>query len=160
MKILCILQNQWAENPERVQALHAKHPGRRAEIIGRMLFMGCLTGRRIEKVFGDLMQEHSFIFEEASAVVTLQSHSKPPHNTQHVRSVIERYSPDVIIAFGNCAQRAVREIGAAKRHPVTLPPVIECVHPAIQKPCWHGKMIEARGKLRALCKANPELQPA
>ena len=88
MKILCILQNQWANNPDQVLALHARYPGKRNEIISRLLFRGSLTGKRIEAVFGDLMEQHAFIFDEASTVVTASAKGNPPYNANHVRETI------------------------------------------------------------------------
>jgi len=156
MKILCILQNQWADNPDRVLALHAKHPGMRHEIISRMLFRGSLTGKRIEAVFGDMMKDHAFIFDEASTVVTPSSKGNPPYNANHVRETIRRVRPDAIIAFGTSSRRAIDDVRKAKRDRMDLPPVIECVHPAIQKPGWMQQMLDAKKELQQLDK---QLQP-
>ena len=157
MKVLCILQNQWAKDPDRVLALHAKHPGRRNEIISRLLFQGCLTGSRIEAVFGDMMKEHAFIFDEASTVVTPSSGGNPPYNANHVRDTIHRVRPDVVIAFGSSPRRAIDDIRKAKRNPARLPPVVECVHPAVQKPGWMRQMMEAKTAVQQLGK---QLQPS
>lgn len=156
MKILCILQNQWAKDPDRVLALHAEHPGRRNEIITRLLFAGCLTGHRIEMVFGDMMKQHAFIFDEASTVVTSSAKGNPPYNANHVRETIRRVQPDAVITFGSSSRRAVEDVRKAKRDKVDLPPVIECVHPAIQKPTWMRQMLDAKAALKELSK---QLQP-
>ena len=156
MKILCILQNQWANDPDRILALHAKHPGMRNEIITKMLFRGSLTGKRIEAVFGDLMEQHAFIFDEASTVVTSSAKGNPPYNANHVRETIRRVQPDAIIAFGTSSRRAIEDVRKAKRDRLDLPPVIECVHPAIQKPGWMAEMLDAKKQLKELSK---QLQP-
>lgn len=156
MKILCILQNQWANDPDRILALHAKHPGRRNEIITKMLFQGSLTGKRIEAVFGDLMEQHAFIFDEASTVVTPSARGNPHYNANHVRETIRRVRPDAIIAFGTSSRRAISDVRQAKRDKMDLPPVIECVHPAIQKPGWMAEMLDAKKQLKELSK---QLQP-
>ena len=156
MKILCILQNQWANNPDQVLALHARYPGKRNEIISRLLFRGSLTGKRIEAVFGDLMEQHAFIFDEASTVVTSSAKGNPPYNANHVRETIRRVQPDAIIAFGTSSRRAVEDVRKAKRDKMDLPPVIECVHPAIQKPGWMAEMLDAKKQLKELSK---QLQP-
>lgn len=156
MKILCILQNQWADDPDRVLALHAKHPGRRNEIITRMLFRGSLTGKRIEAVFGDMMEQHAFIFDEASTVVTPSSKGNPPYNANHVRETIRRVCPDAIIAFGSSSCRAINDVRKAKRDKLDLPPVVECVHPAIQKPGWMAALLDAKRQIKEIGK---QLQP-
>jgi hypothetical protein len=156
MKILCILQNQWADNHDQILALHAKHPGRRNEIITRMLFRGSLTGQRIEMVFGDLMEQHAFIFDEASTVVTPSSKGNPPYNANHVRETITRVQPDAVITFGSSSRRAVEDVRKAKRLKIDLPPVIECVHPAIQKPTWMRQMLATKAALKEIIK---RLQP-
>ena len=156
MKILCILQNQWANNPDQVLALHARYPGKRNEIISRLLFRGSLTGKRIEAVFGDLMEQHAFIFDEASTVVTSSAKGNPPYNANHVRETIRRVQPDAIIAFGTSSRRAISDVRQAKRDKLDLPPVIECVHPAIQKPGWMAEMLNAKKRLKEISK---QLQP-
>ena len=152
MKILCILQNQWANNPDQVLALHARYPGKRNEIISRLLFRGSLTGKRIEAVFGDLMEQHAFIFDEASTVVMPSAKGNPPYNANHVRETIRRVQPDAIIAFGTSSRRAIEDVRKAKRDRLELPPVIECVHPAIQKPGWMQQMLDAKKRLKEISK--------
>jgi hypothetical protein len=156
MKILCILQNQWADNHDQILALHAKHPGRRNEIITRMLFRGSLTGQRIEMVFGDLMEQHAFIFDEASTTIPVSNNYGPNFNTNHVRETIRRIQPDTIVAFGHSSQRAIENVRKAKRLKIDLPPVIECVHPAIQKPTWMRQMLATKAALKEIIK---RLQP-
>jgi|688.fasta_scaffold09072_25 hypothetical protein len=156
MKVLCILQNQWANNPDQINALHAKHPGMRNEIISRMLFRGSLTGSRIEAVFGDMMKNHAFIFDEASASVVSNNQYNAPYNASHVRETIARLRPDAVIAFGSSPRRAIEDVRKAKREKIDLPPVIECVHPAIQKPGWMQQMLDAKSALKAIFK---QLQP-
>lgn len=156
MKVLCILQNQWANNPDQINALHAKHPGMRNEIISRMLFRGSLTGSRIEAVFGDMIKTHAFVFDEASTTIPVSNNCGPNFNTNHVRETIRRIQPDAIVAFGHSSQRAIKSVRKAKREKIDLPPVIECVHPAIQKPGWMQQMLDAKSALKAIFK---QLQP-
>lgn len=160
MKILAILQNTWAKDPDRVHALLVRNQDRRHEVVARLLFAsGCLTGRRILTVFGDMLKEHDWTFENASTVVTGNSGGRPPHNVQHICGAIGRYRPDALIVFGSSAQRAIQEIRAAKKGAAfQLPPVVECVHPALQKPGWLSQMVTARAKLEEILK--PQKQTA
>ena len=148
MKILCILQNTWTRDPERTHALLLKHQDRRHEVVARLLFAsGCLTGKRFKTVFGDLMQQHTFIFDNASTTITGDSGGRPPYNVEHVRGLIGRHRPDVILALGSSAKAAFKDMRAARRAQAPLPPVVECIHPAVQKPGWLGQMMSAREQL-------------
>ena len=148
MKILAILQNTWAENPERVHALLARNADRRHDVVARLLFAsGCLTGRRILTVFGELLKEHQWTFENASTVITGDSGGRPPYNVEHVRGAINRHRPDVILTFGCSAKEALKDMRAARKQTTPLPPVVECVHPAMPKPGWLSLMVGARMRL-------------
>jgi hypothetical protein len=160
MKILAILQNTWAKDPQRVHYLLDRNRDRRHEVVARLLFAsGCLTGRRILTVFGESLKEHQWTFENASTVVTGNSGGRPPYNVEHVKGVIGRFRPDAIITFGTSAKEALRDMQRAKKQPQTpLPPTIECIHPAVQKPGWLSQMVAARVKLEEVL--NQQLQPA
>ena len=159
MRILAILQNTWAKDPDRVHELLVRNQDRRHEVVARLLFAsGCMTGRRILTVFGDMLKEHDWTFENASTIVTGNSGGRPPHNTHHICGVINRYRPEVVIAFGSSAQRAIQEIRAAKKGAAfELPPVVDCVHPALQKPGWLAQMVMARAKLEEVLKPQKQL---
>ena len=160
MKILAILQNTWAKDPERVHALLDRNRDRRHEVVARLLFASdCLTGRRLLTVFGEMLKEHEWTFENASTVVTGNSEGRPPYNVEHVRGVIGRFRPDAIITFGTSAKEALRDMQRAKKkQAVPLPPVVECIHPAVQKPGWLTQMVAARAKLEEVL--SQQLQPA
>ena len=148
MKILAILQNTWADNPERVHAALAQKPDRRHEMVARLLFAsGCVTGRRILTVFGELLKQHQWTFENASTVVTPTSGGCPPYNVEHVKGVIGRFRPDAIIVFGTQAKAALADMRRAKKQTMPLPPVVECVHPAMQRASCVPLMNEARVRL-------------
>jgi hypothetical protein len=109
-------------------------------------------------VLGDLLKQHDWTFENASTVVTGNSGGCPPYNAAHVRSVISRHQPDAVIAFGRSSQSAIRDIRAGKREGVfALPPVIECVHPALQKPGWLAQLVTARMKLEEVLKPQKQI---
>jgi hypothetical protein len=159
MKILCILQNTWAHDPARVNALLQRPGIKRHCVVERLLFAGCLTGKRIGQVFSDMFPRHHFIFENASTVVTGDSGGRPPYNVEHVRSAILLHRPDVILAFGTSSKEAIKDLRAAKRVNVKLdlPPVVECLHPAVQKPGWLKAMLAAKEELeKVLEKCEPE----
>jgi len=108
MTILGLLQNQWFKNPVRArQALdsYVKNGGKRHLWIGKALFMGCRSGKMLRKGFGDLCD--SIIWEEVSEHISADPTVKLRHDPIHVRRVLELHKPDIVIAFGEIAQRAV-----------------------------------------------------
>jgi hypothetical protein len=108
MKILAILQNQWFKDPEAVQAIYDRHPDRRNDLNSRYLFMGCLTGRRLQQALGDLCD--SIIWEEASPKVGGFSASKFPADPKHIASAIEKHKPDLVLCFGKIAADGVKAL--------------------------------------------------
>jgi hypothetical protein len=148
MKILCLLNDTWHPDPVAFHNVLAKSsPDRRHEVIGRGLFLTPNpTGKRILTVFGDLFKEHTPIFENASTTRPDlgDSGGRPAYNVEHVKNVINRHRPDLVIAFGIAPREAINDMRKAKKTQATeLPPVIECIHPAIQKPGWLTKMTQA-----------------
>ena len=109
-KILAFLQNQWFREPEKVKAIMERNPGKRNWFIGTYLFMGCLTGRRLEAALGeDLCNE--IIWEEVSPEIGGKSSSAFPADLPHIRRAIEQHKPDVILAFGKIAKDALQCMG-------------------------------------------------
>jgi len=98
-KIIGFLQNAWFREPERVRQLYEKYPEQRERIIASFLFMGCLTGQRLQKVFGeDLCRK--IIWEEASRNIGERSSSQFPADINHITAVLEKHKPIVVLAFG------------------------------------------------------------
>lgn len=121
MKVVAFLQNQWFRDPERIKKIIAdtvdresEHGGRdeagvREFYIASFLFMGCLTGKRLRSVFGeDLCNE--IVWEEVSREIGGHASSVFPADLNHMRDVIGRHKPDVILAFGKLAENAIRNI--------------------------------------------------
>lgn len=109
MKIVAFLQNQWFNNPERVRQIFLRQPEAREFYIAAFLFMGCLTGRRLQKVFGEQLCEQ-IIWEEQSPQIGGKASSKFPADACHIRRVIAKHKPDIILAFGQSAKDALLEI--------------------------------------------------
>ena len=126
MKILAILQNQWFRNPEKVKQIYARNPELRNQLIKRFLFMGCLSGRRLQQAFGDLCD--TIIWEEASSEIGGYSASKFTPDPEHVKRAIETHKPDVVLCFGEIAGDAVRSLCCDLD--VKHPAVMFAPHPA------------------------------
>lgn len=163
MKTLCLLSNNWHSDPQAIHLLLSRQPDRRHEIIARQLFMSSnLTGKRLLTVFGELLKDHSWTFEHASTTSPAigDSGGRPAYNVEHVRQVIHRHRPDVILAVGVAPQEAISDMRAAKKaQTVVLPPVVNCIQPSTTRPGWLKRMTGARDELNATIKEH-HLQPA
>jgi hypothetical protein len=124
MKILAFLQNMYFKDPERVGEMFNRHPDRRNYLIASYLFMGCLTGKRLEQVFGSLCD--SIIWEEVSRKIGGHSASVFPADLEHINASIAQHKPEIILAFGAVAKSAIEKINPQVE-------VIYSCHPAARK---------------------------
>lgn len=158
MKILCLLSNNWHASPEALHQLLTRQPDRRHEVIARQLFMSHnLTGSRLLTVFGELFKSHTPTFEHASTTSPAigDSGGRPAYNVEHVRQVIHRHRPDVILAVGVAPQEAINDMRAAKKaQTVILPPVVNCIQPSTTRPEWLKRMTGARDELEVVLSAH------
>jgi hypothetical protein len=106
MKILAILQNQWFKDPAAVQQIYHRHPERRNDLIARFLFMGCLTGKRLQQAFGPLIDR--IVWEEASPRVGGHSGSVFDADPVHLAAAIAKHQPQLILCFGRVAGDGIR----------------------------------------------------
>ena len=133
MKILAFLQNQWFKNPEAIAILFNRYPNKRNEFIKRLLFAGCLTGRRLHEVFGDLCNK--IIWDEASPLLADHSSGVFKADIAHIAASIKQHRPDLIICFGKIAGDAVKSLSLQIK-------IIYAPHPATR-----GNTIEALKKV-------------
>ena len=116
--ILCLLQNQWFRDPERAKKLLLKYHEHKGEEAGRnrfirdMLFMGCLTGKRIKQTFGeefcwDSVIANQVTFEEVSTEIGGHASSCFPPDLNHVLASLKLHKPGCIVTFGKIAQSAI-----------------------------------------------------
>jgi len=153
MKILCLLANSWHPDPEALHQLLTRSPDRRHEVIARHLFYTKnLTGSRLLTVFGQHFKAHRTIFEHASTTSPAigDSGGRPAYNVDHIRGVINRHKPDVILAVGSAPQDAIKDMRAAKKASTPLPPVVNCIQPSTTRPGWLHKMTAARDEMDAV----------
>jgi hypothetical protein len=130
MRIVAFLQNQWFKDPEGIKAMCAENPERRERYIAAFLFMGCLTGKRLQQVFGKDLCD-AIVWEEASAEVGGHSRSLFAADRQHMMSVINKHKPTVILSFGKIASEGVRSL------PIEIP-IIYGPHPAARQNAIEG----------------------
>lgn len=142
MKIVALLQNMWVRDPEKVRAMIArdKTGELRGMIIQRALFAGCLTGRRLRSVFGDLCDE--MVWDECSPVIADNPRDYHAPDQDHIRNVFKKHAPDAVICFSTAAHSIVKticnEFGIA---------FIAAPHPAARHP---DTMIKLRAVLNQL----------
>lgn len=142
MKIVAFMQNQWVKDPARLQAMIDRAPDpeeRRRGFITTLLFMGCVTGRRLRTYLGrDLCGQ--IIWEEASREITGSASAKVTADLVHIERVISQEKPDVIITFGSIARDALRAL------PESVTEEVRCVaspHPAARNQLDQARFREA-----------------
>jgi hypothetical protein len=109
MKIVAFLQNLWVKNPARVEKLFADFPDRRESILAQLLFSGGKTGKVLRKKFGvDLCNE--IIWEESTTVIAATSDGIFPPDHSHIKSVLMKHRPEIVLGFGKIASKAVLRV--------------------------------------------------
>lgn len=120
--------------------MFARHPDGRNDLIKRLLFAGCLTGKRLLETFGsDLCNR--IIWEEASHEIAGHSSGVFKADIEHIRSAIAAHSPEVIICFGKIAGDAVRSLELSI-------PIFYAPHPAARDNITLTALRNAANKLR------------
>jgi hypothetical protein len=114
MKILAILQNQWFKDPEGVKKMYEEHPERRNRYIEAFLFMGCLSGKRLEKAFGQELCG-KIIWEEASPQIAGFASAVFPADPDHICKALIDHKPQMVLTFGKIATDGFQ--AALKLHP-------------------------------------------
>ena len=104
MRVLGLLQNQWARNPAAVLAMFARRPEYRHDLIRRMLAQS-KAGRTLRAVFGDEVDR--IVWENASPRVAGTPNGSFSYDVKHVNAAIANIKPDVVIAFGVQAKKAI-----------------------------------------------------
>lgn len=104
MKVVAFLQNQWLDDPLRAEAMIERTPAVRPRLIKYALFQS-LTGRRLVEVFGEECVE--WVWDNASPRIGGESSACFPADMGHVRAVLAEHGPDVVLAFGRVASKAV-----------------------------------------------------
>lgn len=138
-RVLMLLQNQWFNDPDRAEqvlAMYKEYKGEEAarpRFIRDMLFMGCLTGRRIKETFGedvcwDGVVGGNVMFEEVSPLVGRRSGACFPPDPDHLVRVLSSFRPSVVAAFGLVAQTGL-QLAPVQPHLQGVT-VIACPHPA------------------------------
>jgi hypothetical protein len=137
---LAFLQNMWVIRPLEVRAILARHDEEfRVWFLRRLLFYRCKTGRNLTKAFGDELLAN-IVFEETTREIAGDPKTIFPADDKHIRAVIWKYKPVVVITFGQIAEAAVCPIWNGKH--------IHAHHPASRhKDSWQT-LVDAAAELR------------
>lgn len=126
--VLAFMQNQWVRDPEQLRRILARHDEKfRRRMIARLLFAGCVSGRRLKAAFGDLTSR--IVWEEASPVITGRSNECPPADLAHMSDCLTTLRPAIVLAFGAHAQAALSRCHVAHAFIFLAAP-----HPAARHP--------------------------
>jgi hypothetical protein len=107
--IVAFLQNQWFKEPDKIRAMYARNPEKREALNKRFLFYKSLTGKRLKLAFGEELC-NSIIWEECSREIGGKSSASFPADLDHMRAVIEKHQPSLMLAFGGIAREAVPKV--------------------------------------------------
>lgn len=142
MKILAFMQNMWVRDPERVRADIEKHGEEfRLRFIEFALFRGCLTGRRLRAAFGDLCDE--IVWEESTREIAGDPKAIFDPDPVHIKAVIVKHNPDVVITFGRIAGNAVASLWDGR--------IVRAPHPAARQADIVEKLNQAARDLKQAC---------
>jgi len=110
-RIVAFLQNQWFDRPEVVQRCYDGHAGdvyRCCRLTEAYLFMGCLTGRRLQAAFGGIRDQ--IAWANASPKIGDRSSAAFEPDPQHMAKIVQFFKPEIVIGFGKLAQDGVLQM--------------------------------------------------
>lgn len=135
--VLAVMQNQWVRDPDHLRRILDRHDAAfRRQMIARLLFMGCVSGKRLKAAFGSEII-NKIVWEEASPVITGSPREAPPADVDHLARVIEELKPDLVLTFGRIATNGVlTALGRrlCEREERSGFPILSAPHPASRNP--------------------------
>ncbi len=143
MKVVAFLQNMWVRDPERVKRMIERNPEARAWLIRKLLFYRCRTGRRLRMGLGEEWCKR-IVWEESTPVILDNPKDCPAPDVEHIKWVLEKYDPSVVICFTAPAAGIVRVLCGSKRS------FFSCNHPACRQKGIVSQLRELRTKLDEL----------
>ena len=168
MKILAFLQNQWFDDPEGVKAMlnrqrecgeYTQEQMRervRRRLIHYALFAGCLTGRRLKQVFGEMTNK--IIWEEGSREIGGKASSFFPPDDAHIIATVGTEMPDIILCFGSANRKVMQ---SRFPWPICGFPVIYMPHPAARHATVMDELREGEMAMQILIsEKTPYIDPA
>lgn len=126
--IMGFLQNMWVKDPAKVQAAlnRSDDPNVWEFWVKALLFSGCLTGKRIKSAFGSLAD--NIIYDECSKEIADNPKTICKPNPDHIKRSLIKHEPNIVIAFGNHAYKALLPFS------MYYDMIIKSPHPAARQP--------------------------
>lgn len=149
MTILAFLQNLWVKDPQQLRDILDRNPHHRLDMIRRLLFCGCLTGRRIISCFGEDLVKH-MIFEETTREIAGDARTILPPDPEHIRGCLENHRPKIVLAFGDIARKAVLPVWSACMPAEEGDILLFSPHPAARQADTVAKLQAVAGQLRGM----------
>lgn len=138
--VLAFLQNVWVKDPEWFKRQVAEGgEARRLKLMRRLLFMQCLSGRRLKQAFGDGLCQR-IVWEESTREVAGDPRTVFPADMGHIAAALRRHEPAVVLTFGVVARDAVAELWGG--------PCIQMPHPAARQRDTSAKLNAGASLLR------------
>lgn len=125
--VVAFLQNQWFKNHDAARATLERFPNQRERLCRAWLFMGCLTGQRLKRAFGDDWCLR-IIWENASDKIGGASSSCFPPDPDHIKRVLAKFNPIVVLLFGKVAKQVEPFVDQSSCL------IITGMHPAARRP--------------------------
>jgi hypothetical protein len=146
-RVVAFLQNQWFKDAVKARSVFKAYgDARRAELVARFLFRGCLTGRRLQKAFGPELCEQ-ILWEETSRDIGDNASSIFPPDIEHMHDVLRTYCPEVVITFGKHAENAFLNLMENFSYQGKF---LRAMHPAARHPDIQQSLNESARQLREL----------
>lgn len=152
MKILGLLQNQWAYNPARVrEMLDRATPKNRHKLI-RYMLVGSRTGRHLNAALGPAFD--AITWDNVTPVVTRSPSGQPPADLDYVRQLLAEVRSTLVVTFGQVARRAMLDVDWPGRmfagpHPAARGPMVsaDLVDLGTRIAAWIRKFERAKGEI-------------
>lgn len=144
LPVVGFLQNQWVRGgiSPRLERAFAERPKFRRDMLDRLLFGGCTTGRRLRSHFGRAACD-AIRWDEASPQVGSQSSDVFPADPDHIRAVLAEERPAIVLAFGKVATDALPPLLPSGARLIVGP------HPAARMPDINDRLDAMAKQLRA-----------
>ena len=155
MKILVFLQNMWVKNPDRVKKILDKNPELWNSLCKDFLFMGCITGKRIQNAFGELIE--FMIFDETTKEIADSPKTIYKPDYMHIMNSVKLNKPNIILTFGNIAFDAVKTSYKMSPGNFATETIIKCIHPAARQPQTIYELNYIADSIRDLIKSDSKI---
>lgn len=155
MKIVAFLQCLWVKQPERVAAMLDDHEKRypkmgRERMLERLLFIGGRTGQVLTDGLGDEWCS-AIVWEESTRKIAGHSSGSFPPDLVHMRAVLDKHQPDVVITFGKVAYNGIDRLFKKQLERYGAFPIwIEAPHPVARGVQIVMQLAKLKGELNSI----------